>query len=146
MLHSNEWSYDYRNKLIKRDVKFLGHPIPSFYFLRAWKKLTYRSLKEVLKKSPNGTFRNSGMNISAVAVHLQGELISIFCSEISRTILGREHKLSVRSTKVNIVNLFLTLHVLCRYILYIEVGTQIFPIDYFKWIDPWPEFSFVRET
>ena len=56
------------------------------------------------------------MNVSAVVMHLQGsdpslaELISIF---LLRTLLGREHKPSVNFTKINTVNLFLTLHVLC---------------------------------
>ena len=54
-----------------------------------------------------------------MVVHLQGsdselaKLISIFYSEISRTLLGGEHKPSVSFTKVDIVNLFLTRHVLC---------------------------------
>ena len=54
-----------------------------------------------------------------VAMHLQrsgpllAKLISFFCSEISRTLLGGEHKPSMSFTKVDIVNLFLARHVLC---------------------------------
>jgi hypothetical protein len=41
------------------------------------------------------------------------KLISIFCSELSRTLLGGEYKLLVSFTKVNAINLFQTPHVLC---------------------------------
>ena len=41
------------------------------------------------------------------------KLISIFCSELSRTLLGGDHKLLVSYTKVNAINLFQTPHVLC---------------------------------
>jgi len=53
---------------------------------------------------------------SVVAMHLQGndseiaKLISVF---LLRKIEGGEHKLSMSFTKVNMVNLFLTPHVLC---------------------------------
>ena len=69
------------------------------------------------------------------------KLISIFfCSEIQRILLGGEHKLSVSFTKVNIVNLFLTQHVLCitdvyfilSWISMLEIGLELMLGYYFS--------------
>ena len=78
-----------------------------------------RSVDKRIVEALNETLRNSGMNISAVAVHLRGsdselaELMPIFSFRTFGILLGGEHKLSVSFTKVNIVNLFLTPRILC---------------------------------
>ena len=72
--------------------------VSTFFLLTRNIIFSNRSLKEEIIEAPDETLRNSGMNISAV--HLQGsdpslaELISIF---LLRTLLGGEHKLSVKS-------------------------------------------------
>ena len=87
-------------------------PKPSCYFLRAWTETIYRSLRSVNEKIIEVRTRHFAIKVwmkyifRTFAGKRLGDckayiVISIFCSEISRTLLSGRHKFLVSFTKIN---------------------------------------------